>query len=239
MVQTPQLYGMRNFAPVICWGFIISALGSIPLGTLNVTAMQVSVEKGLNQAIFFSLGVALIEIAYVRLCLVAIHWIRQHVQLLYIMNWIAVLIVLLLSAGSFTAAFHPTHSSNFILDTHLPFFLLGLLMSALNPVQLPFWMGWSTWLFSRGTLHARSDYYNWYVLGIGLGTLSGLALFIYGGMVLVGVLNTKQQLINLVIGSVFLLTAFFQVVKIIRHKGLAETANEKGADLEAAEENDR
>jgi threonine/homoserine/homoserine lactone efflux protein len=227
---------MRNYTEVAAWGFTISALGTIPLGTLNVTAMQVAVSKGLNQGIFFSLGVALVEVAYVRVTLVAIHWIRTHTSLLRLMDWIAVCIVLVLAAGSFMAATNSRASSNFILQSNIPFFVLGLLMSALNPLQLPFWMGWSSFLFTKKVLHPQSSYYNWYTIGIGIGTMGGLAVFVYGGRILVDVLNTKQQLINYIVGIIFVITAIVQLIKIVGHKGLAETAEVKAAELEKVEE---
>jgi hypothetical protein len=42
--------------------------------------------------------------------------------------------------------------------------------------------------------------------------------------------------ISYIIGTVFLLTAIVQIIKISRHKGLAETTEIKAAELEKAEE---
>jgi threonine/homoserine/homoserine lactone efflux protein len=227
---------MRRYGEVMLWGLVISALGTLPLGTLNVTAMQVAISDGLPKAFQFSLGVVLVEVAYVRLSLVGIHWLRQHGALLRWMDWIACLIVFALAVGSFIAAMNPSVSKSFILTTNLPLFVLGVAMSALNPVQLPFWLGWSSFLFSKKVLHAYAGYYNWYTAGIGIGTMAGLAVFVYGGRFLVDILNTKQVFINYIIGTIFLITAGIQLYKIAKHKGLAENTEEKGAELEMAEE---
>ncbi len=226
---------MSSYWKVLFWGFGISALGALPLGTLNVAAMQVAVAEGLWKAIWFSAGVALVEVAYVRVSLVAIHWIRMHALLLRWMDWMAFIIVLLLATGSFIAAMHNGEERSLVFKTNIPLFFLGLIMSALNPVQVPFWFGWSTVLFSKKILHPTPGYYNWYTIGIGFGTLAGLAVFVFGGRLLVDVLNAHQSAINYVIGSVFLLTAIIQVVKILRHKGLADNIEIKGAELEQAE----
>ena len=228
---------MGKYWEVILWGLTISALGTLPLGTLNVTAMQVAVSDGLLNGIYFSVGVAIVEVAYVRISLVGIHWIRQHAMLLRWMDWIAFTIVLILAIGSFYAAMHPSETKSFVLKTTLPVFVLGLLMSALNPVQLPFWLGWSSFLFSKKILHPHADYYNWYTIGIGIGTMVGLLVFVYGGRLLVDVLNTKQMIVNYLIGTVFLITAIIQLAKLLRHKGLAENTETAGAELELAEEN--
>lgn len=227
---------MRAYVKVLLWGLIISALGTLPLGTLNVTAMQVTVSDGVLQGLYFSVGVVLVEVAYVRVSLVGIHWLRQHVKLLRYMDWLAFFIVLTLAIGSFYAAIHPTESKSFVLKTNLPFFVLGLLMSALNPLQLPFWLGWSSYLFARKILHPHPAYYNWFTMGIGIGTCAALAFFVYGGRLLVSVLDTNKNIINYAIGAVFLLTAIIQGVKLIRHKGLAENTEKKAAELELEEQ---
>lgn len=56
------------------------------------------------------------------------------------------------------------------------------------------------------------------MLGIGAGTFTGNCVFIFGGRLLVENLNTSQQLLNLIIGFVFLTTAVIQLIRIIRKK---------------------
>ena len=62
------------------WGGAISLLGTLPLGTLNIAAMQVSISEGVRQGIYFSLGVALVEVLYVRLSVVGISWIMKNAR---------------------------------------------------------------------------------------------------------------------------------------------------------------
>jgi threonine/homoserine/homoserine lactone efflux protein len=134
------------------WGGAISLLGTLPLGTLNIAAMQVSISEGVRQGIYFSLGVALVEVLYVRLSVVGISWIMKNARWLKYLEWAAVCIVLALAFGSFWAAFHPTAEKSFLLQSKLPVFLLGVSLSAINPMQIPFWFGWTTVMFSKGVL---------------------------------------------------------------------------------------
>jgi threonine/homoserine/homoserine lactone efflux protein len=217
------------------WGCGISWLGTLPLGTLNVAAMQVSVSEGVRQGVFFSLGVALVEVLYVRLSVVGIKWIMQRARLLQYLEWAAVGIVLLLAAGSFWAAFQPTEEKSFLLKSSLPNFLLGISLSAINPMQIPFWFGWTTVLFSKKVLIDRPSFYNSYTIGIGFGTILGLLIFVFGGAVLVKKLNAGQSVINLVIGIVFLVTALILIIKMLVKKPLNKVIAEKAAALEKAE----
>jgi threonine/homoserine/homoserine lactone efflux protein len=218
---------------VFFWGMIVSFLGSLPLGTLNVAAMQISVQESIKNAIYFSLGSLLTEMLYVRISLVGINWIRKRKVLFKWMEWIALAIVVALAAGSFIAAMHEHHAKNVMLDNNMNRFLLGLLLSAISPMQVPFWFGWSTVLFSKNILQPKSSFYNFYIVGIGLGTLMGNCVFIFGGKYIVQKLNANQSLLNWVIGGIFAATAVIMLIKILMHKG----ASEKLDSMEKAEVN--
>lgn len=196
----------------------ISFLGSLPLGTLNVAAMQISISDGYMQGILFSLGSLFVEMIYVRVSLIGIDWIRKQKKIFKILEWVTLAIVLALAAASFYAALHPHTEKNIILSSTLPKFILGASMCAINPVQIPFWFGWSTVLFTKKVLLPRNDHYNLYILGIGIGTLVGNCVFIFGGLLIVDKLNANQNVLNWVIGGIFTLTALIQIWRMFVKK---------------------
>ena len=197
---------------------LVSFLGSLPLGTLNIAAMQISISSGVMAAMLFSVGSLIAEIIYVRISLVAMDWVRKQERVLKALEWVTLLIVTALAIFSFYAALHPKVEKNMVLDSPLPKIVLGFVMSAVNPVQIPFWFGWSTVLFSKKILLPRNDHYNTYILGIGLGTFMGNALFIFGGLLIASKINNNQHILNWVIGGIFALTAVIQLWKILRKK---------------------
>ena len=101
-------------------GMLVSFLGSLPLGTLNIAAMQISVSEGISSAIMFSAGSLFVEIIYVRLSLVAMDWIRKQEKLFRILEWVTLLIVVALAISSFYAALHPSVEKNIVLGSALP-----------------------------------------------------------------------------------------------------------------------
>jgi threonine/homoserine/homoserine lactone efflux protein len=207
---------MHPLLKIFFTGMLVSFLGSLPLGTLNVAAMQISVSDGLMAAIFFSIGSLTAEIIYVRLSLVAMDWIRKQEKIFRILEWVTLAVVLALAATSFYAALHPSVGKNVILSSNLPKVVLGFTMSAVNPVQIPFWFGWSTVLFTKKILLPRNDHYNIYIIGIGIGTFIGNLLFIFGGQFIADKINNNQDILNWVIGGIFLVTAFIQAWKMWR-----------------------
>jgi threonine/homoserine/homoserine lactone efflux protein len=197
----------------------ISFLGSLPLGTLNVAAMQIGIQESIKDAIWFSLGSLLVEMVYVRISLIGIDWVRKQHRLMKAMEWITLFIILALAVGSFIAAGKADGGGkNVLLNNNMHRFLLGMFMCAINPVQIPFWFGWSTVLFTKKILEPKPSHYNSYIVGIGIGTLLGNCVFIFGGKWMVQRIANSQQYLNWVIGGIFALTALIQLFKIIRKK---------------------
>ncbi|MDB5203904.1 MAG: Lysine transporter LysE [Ferruginibacter sp.] len=214
---------MGRLVRIFFWGLMISFLGSLPLGTLNVAAMQIGIQESLKNAIYFSVGSLLVEMIYVRISLVGIDWVRKQEKLMKIMEWVTLAIIVALAIGSFAAAMHHSgNAKNVMLNNNMHRLLLGMFMCAINPVQIPFWFGWSTVLFTKKVLEPRNSHYNSYILGIGLGTLMGNCVFIFGGKWLVQRIANSEQYLNWVIGGIFALTAIIQLWKILKHKDAVE-----------------
>ncbi len=210
---------MLRYVRIFFVGMMVSFIGSLPLGTLNIAAMQISIADGKGPAISFAIGILLVEIVYVRISLVAMDKIRKQEKVLRMLEWITLTIILALAVFSFVAAAKGGEGSkNIVLSNGLPRFLLGVVMSALNPVQIPFWFGWSTVLFAKKILLPRNDHYNVYILGIGIGTFIGTCIFIYGGQLMVSKLNANQNVLNYIIGGIFSITAIIQLWKMMKKK---------------------
>ncbi len=218
---------MSPLIRVFFWGMLISFLGTLPMGTLNITAMQISIQENVKNALFFVVGSLTVEMVYVRISLVGIQWLQRQERLMKVMQWITFGIVLALAVGSIAAALHPSdEAKNVVLQNKVHRTFLGMLMSALNPVQIPFWFGWSAVLFSKKILLPVKAQYNIYILGIGTGTLLGNLIFIFGGKFLVQRVQHSEAYLNWVIGIFFSVSAFIHLYKILKHKGAADKIHE-------------
>ena len=222
---------MTKLMKVFFWGMMISFLGSLPLGTLNVAAMQIGIQESIRNALYFSIGSLCVEMVYVRISLVGIDWVRKQVVLMKVMEWITLAIILALAIGSFIAATRQGgEAKNILLNNHMNRFLLGMFMCAINPVQIPFWFGWSTVLFTKKILEPGNGQYNFYIVGIGVGTLFGNAVFIFGGQWAVKRIANSEHYLNWIIGSVFAVTALIQLWRMLRKKDVMEKLNKNVAD---------
>lgn len=196
-------------------GLLLSFLGQLPLGTISITATQIAVQENFRNAWKYSAGVALIEMIYLRLVLSGMAWIMNNHILFSIFNWITVLFFLILGVLSFiNAQSQDPDKKALILNNQLDRFVLGVTISALNPAQIPFWFIWSGYFLNQGWLTAGFTHFNLFTLGSSLGTVGGLAVYMYGGKRLVKKMSTSNKTLNKIMGVIFMLAAIVQLYRI-------------------------
>ncbi len=206
-----------QYLAVLFLGLILSFLGQLPLGTMSMTATQIAVQENFRNAWKYSLGVALIEMVYLRVVLSGMQWIVLHQEIFAIFNWITVILFGLFGILCFMAAQkQETDKKVLLLNNRLDRFLLGMSMSALNPIQIPFWFVWSGYFLSAGWLKPGFAQFNIFTLGSALGTIGGLAVYMYGGNWLVTKMKTSNRTLNKIMGVIFMLAAMAELYRIIR-----------------------
>lgn len=203
---------------IFAWGLTISFLGSLPLGPLNLIVTYLSASRGIIAAFTFCVGCIVSELIFVRILLVSLNWVKKKQQLFKLLEWTTIAIILIMAIYSFTAAIKQTGiSSPFPTTIHYPL-LAGILISTLDPMKIPFWFLWSTWLIGNNVLEHTNVSSRLYLAGIGLGSLLGFVIFILGGKYLVKSFSSYQDLINWAIGSILIATVFVQIYRIMQKK---------------------
>lgn len=194
-------------------GLLISLTGSLPLGNLNVAAMQIALKETLSKAIWFSVGVTLVEVAYLAVTLSIIGTYVISAKVFFYFQLLSVLVLIALAVGSFRAA-----ASSGVRSTPLSArprrFVLGVLMSAVNPMQVPFWTGWTVYLLSRSLIPNTPMGFALFAMSAGIGTFMALSVFIFAGRRFSGVMEKNGRQVNMAIGLLLALMAVFQIFKI-------------------------
>jgi threonine/homoserine/homoserine lactone efflux protein len=207
---------MNDLLPVLFAGFGVSFLGQLPLGNLNVAATQIGVEENFKNAWLFSIGVAVVEVIYLRLGLNSSEWMMHNKALFNAMSWITVTLFYVLGFLSIRKAIRQKEAEKkgLLIDNNINRFLLGLMLSAVNPLQIPFWFFWGTYFIHNGTVKPTTLDFNLFTAGAGLGTLIGQAIYLYGGTWLIKKLKASHKILNIIMGAVFIISATIQVYKI-------------------------
>lgn len=210
---------MSSVVKVLLAGLLISLLGALPFGVLNITAFRISNAYGIQAAFIFTSGVVLVELAYLRLTLFGSQWLSKQ-PWLDKLPWLGVLIFTAMTLHSCWNIFSPAENLNEVLYAD-HFFLEGVLLSAINPLQIPFWLAWNTVLTSKRILLTDRLHYNYYLVGAGLGTTAGLGVFIASGWLLSG--NSMDQTwVNIGIAALYTGCLIFQVTRLCKMKPVVQ-----------------
>ncbi|HMH32219.1 MAG TPA: LysE family transporter [Puia sp.] len=197
-------------------GWLLSFLGQLPLGTMSITATQIAVQENFGNAWKYSLGVALIEVIYLRLVLSGVDWIMQHKVFFAVLGWLTVVIFLVLGVFSFLAARKQQDDKKaLLLNNNVNRFFLGVSMSMLNPAQIPFWFIWSSYFMDIQLLNPGFASFNWFTFGAGVGTVSGLVVYMYGGNWLITKMKTSNRTLNKIMGVIFVIAALAQLYRML------------------------
>jgi threonine/homoserine/homoserine lactone efflux protein len=201
---------------------LISFLGQLPFGNMNLTATQLAVQEGYPNAWKYSIGIVIVEMIYLRLALTAMDWVVKQQILFMVMSWLTVAVFLALGILSLLMARKQTkEKKGLLLNNNLNRFVLGVSVSAINPAQIPFWFIWSTYLMQNKVLHTSALYFNLFTGGAAIGSIAGLALYIYGGRWIIAKMKTSNKQLNIFMGIVFIAAALFQLYNILfRHSAI-------------------
>ena len=214
---------MNNYSKTVhpvFLGLLISFIGTLPLGVLNVLGAYFYQKFGLEYLISFGLGIVVIEVIVLLLIIYLLNWIRNQTQLITILinlsNWAFILIgVGLLMKDQNVKPFQSENTSI------LAVFGIGILGNAINPIQVGFWIPWTfKILYSKNETERREKgrILGW-VLGASLGTMLGLIFF----AVLMSAFHEKfvAKLANIddIIGIVLILYGLFQITLYEIKKG--------------------
>jgi threonine/homoserine/homoserine lactone efflux protein len=161
------------------------------------------------------MGAMLIEMLYLVVTILFIGFVLANKTLFQTLQWAAVVLLLSLAVGSFRSAYLKRSKPNKLTDNALPGFAYGLMMSAVNPLQFPFWAGWVIYFLSNGLPLDKWSQKSLFISGAGAGTFLALALFIFAGKLIAPFLQKRQRAVQFVFGCLFLTMAIFQVIIIL------------------------
>ncbi len=118
---------------------------------------------------------------YVFLCVVLMNKLLKFQWVTKVLEWISLCVIVGLALVSLASAIGIGSTITPRPGTFVTPFISGLILMIINPVQIPFWLGWTTILYEKKVLKAQTSDLITYVLGSGLGSLCASLLFVMAG----------------------------------------------------------
>lgn len=201
---------MQNLKNIFV-GFLVSFIGSIPLGYLNVVGFQVYEKSGLKATALYLLGVIIIEFFVIYFTLIFDKRLAENKKLTKYIEGFSIVFMFLLAFVFFSSAKDKNHFSTTFNYSPL---LLGIVLSCLNFIQIPFWTGWNLWLLNGKYIEISGTRKYVFVLGTIAGTFCGMITLILALHYFASNVDfLSQYLMQIIIPLVFLGFGVFQGIK--------------------------
>ncbi len=199
-------------------GFAVSFIGSIPLGYLNVIGFQIYEQSNVTSLVYYLLGVICIEAVVIYVTLLFASRLAANKKLLKTIEIFSIIFMFLL-AYFFWSQSNGDSNGQHELDNYLSHepFIIGIICSSLNFIQLPFWVGWNLYLINNKYISEKINVRWLYVVGTMVGTFAGMFAF---ATVLSAISERSEHFTNIVLTYViplfFVAMALFQSIKFYR-----------------------
>lgn len=191
-------------------GLVLSFIGSIPPGTLNLAVLQLGMEHKIKAALRFALAVSIIEYPYAWIAVVFEDWVTASPIIVDNFQLITAIVMTVIGAFSIWSARKP---SEFSVRFNESGFRRGLVLSILNPMAIPFWVAYTAFLKSQGWIDLTSQWLvHSYVLGTSVGVMVLLTLFAFLAKKLSPYVK-DNRIVKLVPGLTLLLLGLYAFVK--------------------------
>lgn len=200
----------------IIWGFVLSFIGSLPLGTISAITTDTAVKNGLLAAIWVALGASMVEFFQAMLALQLSHELSSNPQIKPWLVLISIPILIILSIYLFYQARKPVPIQVKPIS-YGKGFLKGALVSLVNVLAIPYWVFYGSYLVGMELISLEKlEHHAGFSLGVSLGTFIVLYLYARLGDWLRKYSKRITQYVNLFMAAVLLLLAIYQIIDYSR-----------------------
>lgn len=201
---------MEFISPVF-FGFISAFAGLLAPGMLNMTAVRTTIEQGKKAGILFSAGAASVVLLQASIALVFANYINQNPSVLDNLRIGAILVFFVLAVFFFFQARKKFDVKGKTKQGNL--FLIGLFMSAINMLAIPFYFGLSTYFAANGQLIMKQPYIALFIVGAALGSFVIFLLYASFASLITKRAKFIATNINYILSALFLVLGLITLLK--------------------------
>jgi len=202
----------------IFFGFIVSFLGSLPLGYLNIIGVEIYSKSGLNDLVPYLLGVIVVEAIVIYFTVIFATQLAKNKKLLKIIDFFAVFFFLMLAYLFYLNSNQSTEQQFQLGDyVHYSPFSMGMVLCGVNFLQIPFWLYWNLYLMNASAISLVRKLKYFYILGTLGGTFVGmLSIIVLLTSLTQSSISFSKYILPVVIPVFFVVLAIFQMYKVYK-----------------------
>lgn len=207
---------MQLLLPLVI-GFLIAFMAVIPPGLINMTAARISTQDGKNEALSFAVGASVIIFFQTFVAVLFARFINHHQEIVKTLQEIGIFVFSLLSVYFFWIAEKPKKikTDNRTVKGKSNRFFLGMLLSTLNLLPVPFYVFASMSLSASGYFSFDKIPVSAFVTGVVLGSFVVFYIYIVAFKKIESKADFLLRNINTIIGSVTTFMALVTLLKLL------------------------
>jgi len=190
--------------------FVLSAIGSMPIGLITLTVAQKTIEKGKRAGWQLAVGATIMEFVYTAIALYGLDYLSIETSWKGYIQLISIVLFFILGIYFWTKKNSPIDLS--VKRTESIAFLQGILVGAMNLFIVPFWIVLAIWLESYDMLFDESTAILSFSLGSALGALLIFIGYVEGSVLVMKKSDKITAYANKVIGGLFLVLSVIQFI---------------------------
>jgi threonine/homoserine/homoserine lactone efflux protein len=160
-------------------GFLVSFIGSIPLGYLNIVGFELYQKSGVDSVYSYLFGVIAVELFVIYFTLIFAQKLSSNKKLLKAIEVFSIFFMLILALVFWFHSKGDSQSHHYLSRySGKSSFMIGVLLNSVNFVQLPFWIGWNLYLVNAKYIFMDKALKYFYIIGTLAGTFFGMLAFI-------------------------------------------------------------
>jgi len=204
---------MHYILPLVL-GFCIAFMAVILPGLINMTAAKISTQEGKNEALSFAIGASVIIFFQTFVAVLFARFISNHEEIVATLQEIGIFVFSLLSIYFFWIAKKPKKiKADSTVKGKSNRFFLGMLLSTLNLLPIPFYVFASISLSASGYFSFEKIPVAYFVTGVVLGSFTVFYIYIVAFKKIEKETEFLMRNINTIIGSV---TAFMAIITLFK-----------------------
>ncbi|WP_238326499.1 LysE family transporter [Pedobacter heparinus] len=146
-------------------------VGYIPPGNINLTVVQITITRGIRQALYFIFAFSTVEILFTFGVMRFVQWLSSEINLENTIDVVMVFMFGILGVLTWKSRKEMPKADYSKKDS----IRYGMLLGVINPMQIPYWLFVGTYLISHEWIDI--GYLSLSVFSIGSGVGAALALY--------------------------------------------------------------
>ncbi|WP_117885541.1 LysE family translocator [Aureibaculum luteum] len=192
-------------------GLISAFLGLLAPGMLNMTAVRTTIEQGKRAGVVFSAGASVVVFIQASIALVFANYLSQNPNVFNHLKIAAIIVFFILALFFFIQARKTFNAEGKSKKGNL--FFIGMLMSAINMLAIPFYFGLTTYFEVNGQLIMEQPYIILFIIGAGLGSFALFFLYVFFASLITRRAKFIATNINYILSGLFFILGIIAFLK--------------------------